>query len=53
MTLKKILLKREYGGFLLGAVCAFAVMELSESWGALACLLVVFAGFPLVRKFSE
>ena len=48
----KILRRKEYLGFILGALVVFAVYELNDTGLAIVCLLILLAGFPLAQKFG-
>ena len=47
----RILLRREYAGFVLGAVSGFIIYELTEPLRALLLCVLIFIGFPLARKW--
>lgn len=49
--MKQILLKREYGGYILGAIVTFIAIELIEPYRALSICVLTFGGFHLIRKW--
>lgn len=51
-----VVLRREYGGFALGAITMIVCYEWAGRWNdwfALVCCAVMFFGFPIIRRYLK
>lgn len=51
--LKKVFLRREYGGFFLALIALFVINIFAEPYGTLLSFVVIYGGMALIRNLLK